>query len=817
MNTIRIINFKYFVEILISIILISFQSLSAKETDNRFRSTSINTVALNQIKAETIQRTFNLQSQLTDAQKKISYELLMLTDGQFLPPGTNYEHVINQFTGEKEFQFSGTDATVRDQLDESLVYIYIYFNAHSNMNEINSLTENITDTDENNNTVVAWVKVKNLEKIAQYGQVRCLRQVVPPVARTGSATTEGDGIHHTSSVRINFAQTGSGIKVGIISDGVDTRSTAQASGDLPADGSGLTVLSNVVGGDEGTAMLEIVHDMAPGASLYFHDCGVNTTAFNSAIDDLITAGCNVICDDIGWLTEPFYEDGSVASHVASVLSGNDIIYISSAGNAGLKHHQSDFYPLSGNPTYHDFSAGTEPSLTDMYCNLPLNGNIRVVLQWNDQFGSSGNDYNLYLYSFRTSAIVASSVNVQNGNDDPLEFISYTANGTTFGDFAILVVKSEGAASKNLEVYMYGSNGGSTYMNNTSPVDAIFGHPAVPGALGVGAIAASDPDNDDIELFSSQGPVTISYPSSESRAKPDICGIDGVDVTGAGGFSDPFYGTSAAAPHIAAIAAQLWSALPSSTGDEIRDMITDDAVDMGSGGFDNVFGYGRADALAAYEANNTVVRAKLKVYLEGCYDQTPDTLRTDLNTLTYLPTTSPYSADPRSITAVPSWNIVDWVLVQLRSTATGATVASKSALLRNDGYVVGDDAVQDYIYFNVAEGNYFLLVNHRDHLSIMSATTPAFTKSSSTLFDFTTTESGYYGGDACQMGTKYCMFAGETNNSGTITVSDKASIVDNLNDSGYYTGDTNFSGTVTVADKDCIINNLNVSSGVPVQE
>ena len=124
---------------------------------------------------------------------------------------------------------------------------------------------------------------------------------------------------------------------------------------------------------------------------------------------------------------------------------------------------------------------------------------------------------------------------------------------------------------------------------------------MPNAIAVGAIDASDPGNDDIEPFSSQGPVTISYPSPVSRSKPDLCGIDGVTVTGAGGFPVPFYGTSAAAPHIAAIAAQLWGAFPAKTGDEIRTTLYSSALDLGSAGYDNVFGYGRADALDAFVA------------------------------------------------------------------------------------------------------------------------------------------------------------------------------------------------------------------------
>jgi len=95
-----------------------------------------------------------------------------------------------------------------------------------------------------------------------------------------------------------FSQRGAGIKVGIISDSADNRADAQATGDLPADGAGLTVLHDVEDDDEGTAMLEIVHDMVPNGKLFFHDAGSNVIAFNSAIDARVSAGCHIRCDDI---------------------------------------------------------------------------------------------------------------------------------------------------------------------------------------------------------------------------------------------------------------------------------------------------------------------------------------------------------------------------------------------------------------------------------------------------------------------------------------------------------------------------------------
>ncbi|NQT24380.1 S8 family serine peptidase [candidate division KSB1 bacterium] len=520
-----------------------------------------------------------------------------MIDRKYLPIGTTLQTHIASMKGMKQFQSDEVDVFTIDQVVKSKVYVYIKLQPAAQISQIESLASRVTDVDTKNSLVVAWVEVDKLEKIASLDAVKSIRTVMPPIVRTGSVTTEGDGIHKTSDVRTTYSQSGSGIKVGIISDGVDTRSAAQATSDLPADDSGLTILSNAIGGDEGTAMLEIVHDMVPAADLYFHDLGGNFVAFNSAISDLVSAGCDVICDDVGWLTQPFYEDGTVASHVASVLSANDIIYVSAAGNAGTSHYQGDYTSLQETPL-HTFS-GDENS-PYLYLDMEIGESVIIVLQWNDAFGSSGNDYNLFLFEATGETVVAQSVVVQDGNDDPLEVISYTA--ATTDDYPIVVQKTSGS-TKNLEVYIY-PNGCSAYSNNISPVDAIFGHPAVVGAVAVGAVRVTTPTT--IESFSSQGPCTITYPASVSRSKPDIVGTDGGVITGAGGFGQlvvsdwRFYGTSASAPHISAVCAQLWAQLPGDAGDDIRDRILTTSVDLGTAGFDNVFGYGRADALAAFD-------------------------------------------------------------------------------------------------------------------------------------------------------------------------------------------------------------------------
>ena len=583
-------------------------------------------------KAKSILQVRDVKSDLTGTQKKLSTDLLQLIDSTFLPYGPDRGTLEMQMTHLRQFRpASSVSPATGGRVAGDMVYVYIYLRPFAETQTIEPYVWEVTDRDEENHLAVAWVEVNDLETLASQKEVRTIRTVMPPISRTGSVTTEGDVIHRTYDVRTTHSKSGSGVKVGIISDGVDNWMVARDSGDLPAD---LTVLSNTQGGDEGTAMLEIVHDMVPDADLYFHDCGDNTVAFNSAIDDLVDAGCNVICDDIGWIDEPFFEDGAIASHLTSVLTSNDIVYVSSAGNAGDKHYQGDYndsgyYDIHDKVWYIDFNPGSSAT---------------IVLQWNDEFGASGNDYDLYLYDYNTGELLLYSEGFQDGDDDPIEFIDVINTGSSTVECFIAVANYNGAAAtKTLELFIYPSNGAYVYINNIDPADSIFGHPAVPGAIAAGAIDASDPGNDDIEPFSSQGPVTISHPSQVIRSKPDICGVDGVTATGAGGFPIPFYGTSAAAPHIAAIAAQRWGADPDKTGDEIRTDLYDSAADLGSAGHDNVYGYGRADALnmtwsPAFTTADAVIALEIAVGSrphDGAMDVSGDGHVTSLDALMIL--------------------------------------------------------------------------------------------------------------------------------------------------------------------------------------
>lgn len=538
---------------------------------------------------------------MSDPEKKLSTSILQLSNSKYLPSDMTTNDII---VGMKHLGQIAEVPITNGQNDNSSgfeVYVYIKSDQGTNSDILTPHVSRIVNQDMDYGLVTAWVDINSLIELASVDEVKSIREVIPPVTRSGAVTSQGDYVHYTDLVRSEMGADGSGIKVGIVSDGVDSLSSAVASGDLPGD---VTVLSNVRGGDEGTAMLEIVHDLAPGAQLYFHDCGTSELEFNDAITALKNAGCDVICDDIGWLLEPFFEDGVVAQHIDDLLDTTDIIYTSSAGNNANEHFQGQFYD-SGNdvliggyyyPTA-DFSGGTNPSKPYLYATVPHGGALTVIMQWDDWFGASSNDYDLFVVDRDTKAVLSSSQYTQNGNDDPLEYLYYPNSTGSELDVEIIALAYNAPVDKTLEILVNPSGGASLDATNVVKADSIFGHPAVPEVLSCAAVPQYAPDT--IEDFSCLGPVTHI---TETRQKPDIAGADGVHVTGAGGFGQYisgnyyFFGTSASSPHIAAIAAVLQSRFPSKPPSEIRQLILDSAVDLGDSGYDNVFGYGRSDAM-----------------------------------------------------------------------------------------------------------------------------------------------------------------------------------------------------------------------------
>jgi hypothetical protein len=210
-----------------------------------------------------------------------------------------------------------------------------------------------------------------------------------------------------------------------------------------------------------------------------------------------------------------------------------------------------------------------------------------------------------------------------------------------------------------------------------------------------------------------------------------------------------------------------------------------------------------------------VIVKTKIFLQGPYNTSTDEMTTTLKTGGYIPTTSPYSEDARTA-SVPA-DVTDWVLVQLRSTANGIAVASRSAFLHKDGRIVADDGTTNEINITASVGSYYVVIKHRNHLPVMSKNSVPLNSSSSTLYDFTSSSDKYYGTN----GTKeletgvWGMWAGNAMNDKVINAGDRLEV---FNNSGtintYLNADVTLDKIVNAGDRLMTLNNVGSISSVP---
>lgn len=413
--------------------------------------------------------------------------------------------------------------------------------------------------------------------------------IISPVQAAGSKMTVGDIILKTDQLRQLTQTGGANISIGVISNGVIGLKNSQQSGDLPSK----VLVLNEGDRSEGTAMLEIIHDIAPDAPLIYADFGGgNERSFVTAIENLIASGARVIVDDVGFLEVPYFEDGATASRLNQILEEHpDIILISAAGNNADAHYQGVF--SDDGTGYHSFEGKTGIPVT-----IYPGGTIEVHLQWDDPFRTSPNDYNLYL--FQGGQLISMSERPQTGSEKPTEKFTYQNTGKIPVLAEIRISKTGGNTEpKTLEVFINARKDKVIIADEfLIPEDSIIGQAAVPNVISVAAISPGNTSN--IAKFSSNGYVTHSWPQPETRLKPDITGVSNVDVTGSGGFPKKFTGTSAAAPHIAGFIALEWSLFPTLPADDIRKVLFSSTLELGAPGWDPAFGYGLPDALRMYK-------------------------------------------------------------------------------------------------------------------------------------------------------------------------------------------------------------------------
>jgi len=456
----------------------------------------------------------------------------------------------------------------------------------------------------------------------------------------GSRSSEGDVAHLAFAARGAFHIDGSGVKIGVLSDGVRNLAASQAAGDLGA----VTVIgppapcAATSTCDEGTAMLEIIHDLVPGAPLYFASAFVSITSFADNIRALRAAGCDIIVDDVSYFVETPFQDGQltptsrnggVVIQAVNDVTADGALYFSSAGNEGnLDDGTSGEWVgafVNGGPVTGPIVAfeGTGPRVhrfgVQNFDVLTAVGN-QNNLHWSDPLGGSANDYDLFLLNAAGTTVLSASVNLQNGTQDPYESVAAGTAGNR-----LVVVKFAGASRYlhlnsnrgRLSIRTAGQTHGHSAAADAFSVAATFAGAAFPNAFST---------TDSVETFSSDGPRRLFFRANGTRftpndvsatggivrQKPDITAADGVSVTGVGGFGSPFSGTSAAAPHAAAIAALVKAANPGLTPAQIRAILTGTAIDIEATGVDRDSGAGIVMARAAVIATGATGTAFLQL-------------------------------------------------------------------------------------------------------------------------------------------------------------------------------------------------------------
>lgn len=431
------------------------------------------------------------------------------------------------------------------------------------------LPRSLQITGQADNIVVAKIPYSALSTIAQ---IRGVQAVTLPERAVPAAASEGVSTTYARNLQLQGLN-GNGVTVAVIDDSFIVSNPEIASNivatrlfDSGRICGGSIQCGKSNGNSHGTAVAEIIVDMAPSVRLVLYAIG-NTVDFSNAIDDAIARGdVDVISISLGFpaaggdgTTKHFRDGTSVPAKAVNKANSAGILTVVSAGNEGSSHWKGTYSaaPLSsssiGLPSSYQSVMNFQPSAagTQQAC-LPVNiVDSQVILTWN-AWATTNQDYDLFLFNTAMTSIIASSIDDQNAlNLSPIEDMFPIGSGS-----ACIVVASWSSTQNHL-LHVYVGGGGSIPTANGIPSGSI-GTPAdASGALTVGAVNQA---TDTLESFSSQGP------TDDGRLKPEICGPDNTFSNQYGG---AFFGTSAAAPHVSGAAALLLQQQPSLTVSQLK--------------------------------------------------------------------------------------------------------------------------------------------------------------------------------------------------------------------------------------------------------
>ncbi|HEV2789983.1 MAG TPA: S8 family serine peptidase [Solirubrobacterales bacterium] len=553
-----------------------------------------------------------------------------------------------------------------------LVEVRFERGAVSRLDELRGAGARIVAASRRYQTVTATVPSADLRQVAQVPAVAAVSPVRTPILRApgvcegGAVISEGVNQLNVLEAREEFAVDGEGVTVGVLSDSFDAATEAVSGGpvatkaqkdeetrDLPGaknDCAGqaepVDVVEELGAGeeafDEGRAMLQIVHDVAPQASLAFASAFNGELSFAQNVEELAKStgggpGAEVIVDDVFYFEEPFFQNGPIANSVEEVTAAG-VTYLSAAGNDNLFDGEGNEIASWEAPAFRD-SGGCPSAISSIaelkatHCldfhpgaaadrtygiKVEPGETLSLDLQWAEPWNGVDTDLDAFLLDAAGQLLTGSVDENINGTQRPVEIVQWTNESPAEATVQLVVNRYAGASPRLKLIFLQNGGGvsGVEYPRSgggdvVGP--SIFGHAAAPGAIAVGAVRFNTTLAP--EPYSSRGPATLYFgpvsgtkpaaalPEPEVLSKPEIAATDCGATTFFARKSSGvwrFCGTSAAAPHAAGVVALMKEAEPTATPAQMRAALAGTGSPVGA--FDScAIGGGLVEAAGALEA------------------------------------------------------------------------------------------------------------------------------------------------------------------------------------------------------------------------
>eukprot|EP00904_Undaria_pinnatifida_P008988 jgi/Undpi1/5219/HiC_scaffold_2.g00501.m1 len=407
----------------------------------------------------------------------------------------------------------------------------------------------------------------------------CNDDEVQKARRVGAATSSTIPLQRTPRrLQTTTSEAGAAHQVQELIDGLQELGCLRTKGEDQT----LCVLSDSFDNNGGAAALQQSGDLPPVdvVKTFADDIGVLADA----------EGCDVIVDDVGYFASPSFRDGVIANAVDAATQDNDVLYFTSAGNDGLAHRfvsdwdcqtilfTFDNVPCPSGVSAHVFDSSTA-GVGRYLLPFESTSTAPVHLKWDDDEGSARpmamiiwelSDGVLSIWNAAVSAVESATISIDAPGDFQTYYISVHRDGTD--------------PLEAISMHLVAS--GDQFSSTGAMSGSIYGQPCATNAFSVAAIpftsasgdlgAFADPEPSSVEDFSSRGPCIVDAGQGlTTRNHPVTTAADGLQTSTSADFN-PFFGTSAAAPVAAAIAAIIRAAcFPRVvTFNDMMEMLTD---------------------------------------------------------------------------------------------------------------------------------------------------------------------------------------------------------------------------------------------------